>query len=352
MSFLWPEALWLLLAAPALVAGYIALMRRRKKRAIRFARLDLVRAATGASQRLRRHLPPALLLLALVALSFALARPSAVVTLPSDQRTIILAIDVSLSMRATDVEPNRTTAAQVAAKKFVQEQPSDVRIGIVTFAGTASVVQAPTLNRDDLVAAIDRFQLQRQTAIGSGIIVSLATLLPDAGIDLESIVLGSRGNRSGKRAAPIGEAAKADPKPALPAVAPGSYTSGAIILLTDGRRTTGPDSQEAAQMAAQRGVRVYAVGFGTAEGSNVGIDGMSIFMRFDEEALKTIAGVTNAEYFHAASAADLAKVYERLNARFVLDRKEVEVSALLSAAAALATLVAAGLSLRWFRRVG
>jgi Ca-activated chloride channel family protein len=352
MTFLWPEALWLLLAAPALVAAYVVLMRRRKQRAIRFARLDLARAAAGTSQRLRRHLPPALLLLALVALVLAGSRPSAVLTLPADQRTIILAMDVSLSMRATDVEPNRIGAAQVAAKQFVLEQPPDVRIGIVTFAGTASVVQAPTLNRDDLVAAIDRFQLQRQTAIGSGIIMSLATLCPEAGIDLESIALGSRGGRGGKRAAPLGEAAKTEALPSTPPVAPGSYPSAAIILLTDGRRTTGPDTLEAAQMAAARGVRVYTVGFGTAEGSQVGIDGMSIFMRFDEEALKAVAGITNAEYFHAASAADLAKVYERLNARFVLDRKEIEVSALFSALAALLTIVAAGLSLHWFRRSG
>jgi len=349
VNFLWPDALWLLLAIPLLIAAYVALVRRRKRNAVRFAQLDLVRAAAGPAQRLRRHLPPALLLLALAALLLAAARPTAVVTLPADERTLILAIDVSLSMRATDVEPSRIVAAQTAAKAFVREQPPDVRIGIVTFAGSASVVQAPTTNRDDLVAAIDRFQLQRATAIGSGIIMSLAALFPDEGIDLESLVLGQRGGRGEARGTAIDAPKKAEAKPREP-VAPGSYASAAIILLTDGRRTTGPDTLAAAQMAAQRGVRVYTVGFGTAEGSTVPIDGMSIYMRFDEETLKAIAGITQAEYFHAASAAELGRIYEKLNARFVLDRKEIEVTALFCAAATLLALLAAGLSLRWFRR--
>jgi Ca-activated chloride channel homolog len=349
LTFLWPEALWALLAAPLLIAAYILLQRRRKKGAIRFASLDLVRSAAGRSQHLRRHLPPLLLLLALIAMIVAAARPQAVVTLPTDQRTIILAIDVSLSMRATDIDPSRIVAAQAAARAFVQEQPADVRVGIVTFAGTASVVQPPTLNRDDLVAAIDRFELQRATAIGSGIIVSLATLFPDEGIDLESMVLGNRAGRGGPRAAPIDQEPKATKRTSAP-VAPGSFPSAAIILLTDGRRTTGPDPLAAAQMAADHGVRVHTVGFGTAEGASVGIEGMSIYMRFDEEALKAISGITQGEYFHATSAADLKRVYERLNARYVLERKETEVTALVAAAAAVVVLAAAGLSLAWFNR--
>lgn len=350
MNFLWPTALPLLVLLPLAAALYLFLLRRRKKHAVRYARLDVVREAAGRASGLRRHLPPTLLLCALGLLLVAIARPSAVVTLPSDERTIILAIDVSLSMRATDIDPTRIAAAQAAARTFVQEQPADVRIGIVTFAGSASVVQAPTFNREDLVAAIDRFQLQRNTAIGSGIIMSLATLFPDDGIDLEALVLGSRSGRGGARAAPLDPPQKAAKPPAAP-VAPGSFPSAAIILLTDGRRTTGPDTLEAAQMAAQRGVRVYTVGFGTAEGSTVGIDGMSIYMRFDEEALKAIAGITSAEYFHAASAADLTRIYERLNAKFVLDRKEIEITALFCAAALALALLAATLSVRWFRRL-
>ena len=190
MSFLAPQYLWLLVCVPALVALYFLVLARRKKAALRYASLALVKEALGTGQRLRRHLPPLLLLLAISGMLLAVARPTAVITLPSEQRTIILAIDVSLSMRATDVEPNRLAAAQEAAKAFIQQQPPDVRLGIVSFAGTALLVQSPTHNREDLVAAIDRLELQRHTAIGSGIIVSLATLFPDDGIDLESMIFG------------------------------------------------------------------------------------------------------------------------------------------------------------------
>ena len=349
MKFLWPEALWLLLAAPALVGAYVFLLRRKKKDAIRYASLSLVKAAIGPGQRFRRHLPPLLFLFAMIASIVAMARPSAVITLPSEQRTIILAIDVSLSMRAADVEPNRLAAAQEAAKAFVQEQPSDVRIGIVSFAGTASVVQSPTRNRDDLVAAIDRLQLQRHTAIGSGIIVALAALFPDAGIDLESLLFGGRQSRDGGRPAPADKARTAETKPFTP-VPPGSYASGAIILLTDGRRTMGPDPADAARMAAERGVRVYTVGFGTAGGGMADVGGWSVYMRFDEETLKAVADLTRAEYFYAGSAADLKKVYQQLNAQLVLERKETEISALATAVAAVLALAAAALSVLWFNR--
>ena len=349
MKLLWPEALWLLLAAPALVGAYVFLLRRKKKDAIRYASLSLVKAAIGPEQRFRRHFPPLLFLLALVASIVAIARPSAVITLPSEQRTIILAIDVSLSMRAADIEPSRLAAAQEAAKAFVQEQPADVRIGIVSFAGTASVVQSPTRNRDDLVAAIDRLQLQRHTAIGSGIIVSLATLLPDAGIDLEPLLFGGRGVRDGGRAVPADKAGKAETKPFTP-VPPGSYASGAIILLTDGRRTMGPDPADAARMAAERGVRIYTVGFGTAGGGMADVGGWSVYMRFDEETLKTVADLTRAEYFYAGSAADLKKVYQQLNTQFVLEKKETEIGALAIAVAAVLALAAAALSVLWFNR--
>jgi Ca-activated chloride channel family protein len=348
MTYLWPEMLWLLAAAPALVGVYVLLLRRRKQGALRYASLGLVKAALGPGQRIRRHVPPALFLAAMVAALLAIARPSAVITLPSEQRTIILAIDVSLSMRATDIEPNRLVAAQTAAKAFVAEQPADVRIGIVTFAGTASVVQQPTQNREDLVAAIDRLHLQRHTAIGSGLIVSLAAVFPDEDIDLESVIFGRGFAR--ERHAPLEGARKSEKQPFQP-VAPGSYPSAAIILLTDGRRTTGPDPVEAARMAADRGVRVYTVGFGTAAGGSVDIDGWSIYMRFDEETLKAIAEVTRAQYFHAGSAADLRRVYETLNAKFVLERKETEITALFAAAAAVLAAAAAALSVLWFHRI-
>ena len=167
MSFLWPEALWCLLLVPALVAAYAWLLSRRKRFAIRHSSLSLVREALGPRSTIRRHIPPALLLLALTLAILASARPQARITLPTEQRTIILAIDVSLSMRARDIPPNRMVAAQDAAKTFVQTQPEDVRVGIVTFAGSASLVQPPTRDREELVAAIDRFKMQMHTAIGS-----------------------------------------------------------------------------------------------------------------------------------------------------------------------------------------
>lgn len=349
MHFLWPEFLWLLLAVPALVGAYVVLL-RRKKNAVRFANLGMVKQAIGRGQRIRRHIPPLLFLLAIVTVIVAGARPTAVVTLPSDQRTLIMAMDVSLSMRAMDVEPSRIAAAQAAAKAFVQEVPSDVRIGIVTFAGTASLVQPPTHRRDELLAAIDRFELQRHTAIGSGIIVSLATLFPEEGIDLESAIFGRGFGRESSRRAPLETKPNVEKKPFKP-IPPGTYTSAAIILLTDGRRTTGPDPLDAARMAADHGVRVFTVGFGSATGGSIEVDGMSMYMRFDEEALKAIAQITHADYFHAASAGDLKKIYAELQTRFALERQETEVTALLTAIAAVFAVASAALSLLWFNRL-
>ena len=350
MTFLSPLALWLLLVVPVLIGLYVLMLRRRKQGAVRYPDMALVRGAIGPGQKLRRHLAPALMLLAVTAGIVAFARPTAIVTLPSEQRTIILSIDVSLSMRAGDIEPSRIVAAQAAAKEFVKDQPSDVRIGIVTFAGTALLVQPPTSDRDELVAAIDRFELQRNTAIGSGLILALATLFPDEGIEVESYALGAvtRGGARGKSL----DKPKVEPKPQPKVVPPGSYANGAIILLTDGRRTMGPDPLDAAKLAADHGVRVYTVGFGTQGGASADIDGMSIYMRFDEETLKAIAEITKAQYFHAGSATDLRKVYEALNAKFVMERKETEVSALVAALAAALLLAAGTFSVLWSSRLG
>lgn len=346
MTFLWPEFLWLLLSVPALVGGYFYLLRRKQTAALRYASLSMVKEALGAGQQFRRHIPPLLFLLAMVTSIIAIARPAAVITLPSQHQTIILAMDVSGSMRAVDVEPNRITAAQTAAKAFVAEQPSNVRIGVVAFAATASVVQVPTKNRDDIIAAIDRFQLQRGTAIGSGIIVALATIFPDAGIDVSSLIYG----RNAPRGIPFEQAGKTD-KPDFKPVPAGSYSSAAIILLTDGQRTTGPDSIEAARMAADRGVRVYTVGFGTTRGETMGFEGWSMRVRLDEASLKEIANITRGQYFYAGSAKDLRKVYESLNSRFLLEKKEMEITALFAGAAALTALMSALLSLLWFNRI-
>ncbi len=328
-----------------LVLLYLWLMKRKRKTALRYASLSIVKEAMGASQSFKRHIPPLLFLFSIAAMLLAAARPVAVVTLPSNQQTIILAMDVSGSMRATDVQPNRLVAAQNAAKAFIAELPRHVKVGIVAFAGSAQVAQLPTVNREDLVTAIDRFQLQRATATGNAIVISLATLFPDAGIDLQSM----QGGRDRQRGFSL-DAEKKEKKEFTP-VAPGSYTSAAIIMLTDGQRTTGVDPLEAAKIAAERGVRVYTVGIGTVDGETIGFEGWSMRVRLDEETLKAIAQKTSAEYYYAGTAGDLKKVYETLSSRLTVEKKETEVSALLAMAAAVLALLSAGLSLLWFNRI-
>lgn len=349
MRFLWSDLLWLLLIVPLLVGAYIHALRRRKRVALRYASLVLVRDAVGTGQRLRRHVPAALLLLAVVCALLGVARPTAVFTLPYKYQTIVLAMDVSRSMRASDIAPTRLGAAQNAVKAFVNELPPNLRVGIVTFAGSAAVVQTPTDSRDALLAAVDRFQLQRQTAIGSGLLLALSVLLPDAGIEIEADSFDGGAARLSRHSAevPLGSAASGERKEFEP-VPPGSYTAGAIVLLSDGRRTTGPDPLAAARIAADRGVRVHTIGFGTKDGGPVDFDDMTIYMRFDEETLRAIARITEGEYFHAGNAADLHKVYKTLTTKLVLERRETEVTAFFGAAAALFALIAAVLSLLWF----
>lgn len=348
MKFLWPEMLWLMLAVPVLVALYVWMLRRRKKAALRYASLSLVKEAMGSGQRVRRHVPPALFLLALILLAVAIARPTAVITLPSQHELVVLAMDISRSMLAEDVKPNRIAAAQAAARSFIADQPSSTRIAIVAFAGSANVVQSPTHNREDLLAAIERFQLQRATAIGSAIVVSLATIFPDAGIDIASL----NARRSGSSAS-LDQLSNGTPgaKPAFKPVPPGSYANAVIILLTDGQTTTGADPIEAARMAAERGVRIFTVGIGTADGEILRTEGWSMRVRLDEESLKTIANVTRGEYYYAGNALDLKKVYEKLNSKLVFEKRETEITSIFSAAAALLTVLAGMLSLLWFNRI-
>jgi Ca-activated chloride channel family protein len=283
--------------------------------------------------------------MALTLLLLAAARPMARIALPTQQETIMLAIDVSGSMRATDVQPSRLEAAQAAARAFLAELPRHVKVGIVAFAGSAQVAQLPTTNREDLNAAIDRFQLQRGTATGNGIVLSLAALFPNSGIDLGQLA-------HGRYSQPRGISLDATPPVPPPApVAPGSYDSAAIILLTDGQRTTGVDPLEAAKLAADRGVRVYTVGVGTVEGVTIGFEGWSMHARLDEESLKGIAKQTQGEYFHAASAEALTQVYENLSSRLTVEKKETEITALLALLGALLVMASATLSMLWFHRV-
>ncbi|MDB5905706.1 MAG: hypothetical protein JWM26_4584 [Betaproteobacteria bacterium] len=349
MTFIWPQLLWLLLVVPVVVAGYVFVVRRKAKSAARYANLTMLREAVGRAPAMRRHIPPALFLAALIAMIVATARPAAIVSLPALHETVMLAIDVSGSMRATDVQPNRLAAAQAAARTFVEEQPRSTRLGVVAFAATALVVQHPTQNREDILSAIERLQLQRGTALGSAIVVSLGAIFPDEGITLESVAGGPEGRRKPAPAAadPAAGKEKAEKKP----VAPGSATSAAIILISDGQRTTGPEVLEAANAAAERGVRVYTVGIGTPEGEVMGFEGWRMRVRLDEDTLKNVASITHAEYFYAGNAAELKKVYRALTSRFTLEKKETEVTSLFSALAAVLAITSALLSLAWFNRI-
>ncbi|MBX3610326.1 MAG: VWA domain-containing protein [Hydrogenophaga sp.] len=349
MTFLWPQFLWLLLALPLLVLLYVWLLSRRKRTALRYANLSLVREAMGRSVGWRRHVPPLLLLLAFAAMLLAAARPMAVITLPSTQQTIILAMDVSGSMRAEDVQPNRLVASQNAAKAFLADLPRHVKVGIVAFAGAAQVVQPVTLSREDLNAAIDKFQLQRATAIGSAIVVALSELFPEQRISLSDMTYSRNPDPFAPRGRSLDQP-REEEKPFKPVEA-GSYGSAAIILLTDGQRTTGVDTAEAAKMAADRGVRVYTVGVGTVEGEIIGFEGWSMRVRLDEDTLKDVARTTKGEYYYAGTAENLKQVYQSLSSKLTVEKKETELAGLLALVASVLTLCAAALSLLWFNRI-
>lgn len=338
MSFLWVNMLWLLALVPALVAAYWLLQRRRKKYALRYASLSLVRDALGRGPGMRRHIPPILFLIALTVMAFALARPQATVMLPSQQATVVLTIDVSGSMRANDLKPTRLDAAKAAALTFVEKQPKNVRIGVVSFSDSASIVQAPTDDRDAVVAAINRLTIQRRTAVGSGILTSLEAIFEDP-------------NAKPSPTPPNDLLAPLSPTPTPSPVAPGSFATAVIILLSDGVSNTGPRPLEAVDQAANRGVRVYTVGVGSPEGAILNLQGYSMRVRLDEETLKRIAEKTDAQYFKAQSETDLSKVYEDLATRLVLKPEQTELTAWFTAAAAVLLLVAGTLSLLWFNRL-
>jgi Ca-activated chloride channel family protein len=347
MTFLWMHMLWGLLIAPLTVAAYVLLLRRKKATAVRYANLAVVRQAMGGGAGWRRHVPPALFLVALTVMLLAVARPAAVVTLASQRATVLLAMDVSGSMRAQDVEPTRIEASQAAAKTFIASQPRDVRIGIVAFAGTAFLVQAPTTDRDMLTEAIDRFELQRGTAIGSGILVGLQTLFPQEEFDIARPEWAREEPTGGAALGEAGSEPKAKPEP----VPPGSYQSGLIVVMTDGATTAGPDPVEVARIAADHGVRVFTVGFGSLEGEQLSFGGWRTRAQLNEEELKQVADMTKAQYFRATTSQELKAIYSGLNRQLIKERRETEITAWFAAVAAALSLLAAGLSMLWFNRV-
>ena len=336
MSFLWPGLLLLLLVVPAFIAVYIWMLRRRRV-GLRFSSLTLVRAALPRYSRLRRHLPFALFLLGLTSLIVAVGRPVRMVSVPSGQATIILALDVSGSMRQIDILPSRLDAAKTAAMSFVQRQKSSTLIGIAAFAGYAELVQRPTSNQDALLGAIESLTTARGTAIGSGILESL-----DAIAEIDPNVAPS----------------VVDPfAPDQPAPVPkGAYVPHIIVLLTDGVATTGPLPLEAAQQAVDRGVRVYTIGFGTEQGSSQfgggpqfggGQFGGRFRRGIDEATLKQIADMTGGTYYTASSAGELLDVFQDLPTSLITRTEVMEISVLFTAIGALLAVIATGLSMLW-----
>lgn len=336
MSFIWPFMLTLLLLIPLLIVVYILLQRRRQKYALRYASLSLVKEAMGRGPGWRRHIPAALFMLALTAMIFALARPEATTLVPSAEGTIILAIDVSGSMIATDLQPNRLEAAKAAARAFIEKQPDSVQVAIVSFSDNAFVVQPPTDDKDALLSAISRLSYQRGTAVGRGLVASLEAIAEKTGQPGEINLNQDQSNNPGPQPTPM-------PR--------GQYQNAIIVLLTDGENNQWPEPVEIAQIAADRGIRVYTVGIGSEEGAIVRIQGRAIRTRLDEQTLRTIAEMTDGIYYNAQSETDLVKVYENLSTNLVLKTDKTEVTAYVTAIAVFFSLLAGAFSLLWFNRL-
>jgi len=354
IQFVWPRLLWLLASLPLWLILYIAWQRRGVQRAWPSASM-----VTGVAQpRLTRHTPALLVLLGLAGLLLAMARPQAILLLPSRIDTVMLAIDSSGSMRATDVQPSRIEAAQAAAKSFVLGQPGQVKLGVVSVAGAAALVQAPTDQRDLVIQAIEQLSLQPGSALGSGIVIALHAMLPGSGLDVRGLIDGEASPQpstgaplGGPTPAPTAPASGAAPRQpiSLPKVPPGSNSAAAIVLLSDGQGNAGPDPLKMAQVAADLGVRVYTVGVGSVQGTVLKAQGMQMRVKLDEATLKKIAEITKAEYFSADNRQDLLQIYKSLSSKIVLKKhRRTEVSALCALLGML--LLCWGCAWTWWRQ--
>jgi Ca-activated chloride channel family protein len=346
MDLLWPGFLLLLGLIPLLVAAYIWILRRRRRMAVRFSSLSLVREALPRQSRLRRHLPFALFLVALTSLVIAFTRPVAIVSVPTGQATIILALDVSRSMCSTDIAPNRLETAKAAALSFIRRQEPHTQIGIVAFAGYAELIQPPTGDQEVLEDAVMSLITGRRTAIGSAILKSLAAI---AEVD-PSVAPPVTSASSGIQPTPV-------PK--------GAYAPSIVVLLTDGASNQGPLPLDAAQQAVDRGVRVYTIGFGTEDGgvldcgdSFLGGDpfgggglgggfGAGFRRGIDDQALKDIADMTGGTYYSAESAGELQEVFRSLPTYLITKHETIEISVAFTAIGALLVVVALVLASIW-----
>jgi len=349
MSLLWPGFLYLLLLIPVAVGIYIWVLRRRRRFAVRYSSLSLVREAVAKQSWLRKHLPFLLFLLALASLVFALGRPVATVMIPSNKATVILAVDISRSMCSTDIPPNRLEVAKDAALSFVRDNSSGRQVGIVAFAGFAELIQPPTTDIKLLEDAITYLVPARRTAIGSAILQSL-----DAIAEIDNRVAPSELSGSSDQTNP----------PQTPA----EYSPHIIVLLTDGASNAGPLPLSAAQQAVERGVRVYTIGFGTTRNTSPmncqdddpfglgggfgspfsgGGGGGGFRREIDEETLTQIADTTGGKYYVATSAVELQEVFRNLPTYVIATPETTEISVFFTAFAVLMAIIAMILALRW-----
>jgi Ca-activated chloride channel family protein len=326
--------LLLLLLIPLCVGLYVMLQQRRRRLAASYGALGLGQEATGRGLGKRRHIPPALFLSSLTILIVALARPQTVVSLPRIEGTVILAFDVSGSMAVDDLKPTRLEAAKAAAQEFVQHQPASVLIGVVAFSDGGFAVQAPTNDQEAILATINRLTPQRGTSLGQGIFASLNTIAASAGQDpsLDSNLT---------------------PTPLYtPTPMPeGTYTPAVIILLTDGENNQSPDPLDAAQIAADRGVRIYTVGIGSAAGTTLHVENFIVHTQLDEAMLQQIAQLTDGTYYNAENEEDLRAIYENLDPQLVIKPEKMEVTSVFAGASILVLLLGGAYSLMWFSRL-
>jgi len=371
MNMLWPGSLYLLGLIPLLIAVYILALRRRRKFVVRYSSLSLVRQALPPRSNLRRHIPFVLFLLGLASLIMALTRPVTYTRVPAGNSTVILAMDVSRSMRQRDIQPSRLEAAKEAALTFIEHQPPSTQIGVVAFSGYAELILPPTTDSERLRAAVQSLTLGRRTAIGAGIIESVDAIAEV--FDGMTPVTGGSGITDGSGSTDGGGATDL-----LPQAAPegGVFAPAIIVLLTDGVSTTGPLPLDAAQQAVERGIRVYTIGFGTENGeagfgvrrqpnddpSGGGSDpngqlfpdpqqggqqGGWFRRGIDEDTLRNIASITGARYYAADSASELEEVFSNLPTNLVTRPETTEISVLFTAIAALMAAAAMLLALRW-----
>lgn len=338
MSFIWPIMLVLLILVPLFAALYLWLQRRRRRFVTNFAQLGLTPSNARPQAGKRRHLPPALFLLGLSILLIAIARPQTVISLPRIEGTIILAFDESGSMAADDLKPTRMEAAKAAARSFIEKQPNSVQIGVVAFSDSGFAVQVPTNEPEAILTTINRLTPQRGTSLANGILTSLNTIevstKPDPAVD-------GSGLYTNLTPTP----------PATPTPLPkGTYTPAIIILLTDGENNTSPDPMEAAQTAADRGVRIFTIGVGSAAGVALKINGFNVHTQLDEELLQQISQLTDGAYYAAADEESLRGVYDIIGSQLVIRPEKTEVTSLLAGAGLLVLLIGSAFSLRWFGR--